>query len=302
MIDQEAQYNKWIEQREKKESYEVETMIKRRDGEYRWHLHKASYTPETNSWVGSFTDIHDQKIYLETLTAKNQQLITINTDLDNFIYTASHDLKSPIANIEGLTLALTKKLTAKFVLDDEQNRILSMMAASTDRLKSTISALTEIAKAQKDDTEKEIVSIEKVVEDVSQDLEKLIMDNEVVIHQHIEVGEIQFAHKNLRSIFYNLLSNAIKYRSMERRPEVVIETKRQEDYIVIRVADNGIGIEEKNLQKLFTMFKRFHTHVAGTGIGLYIVKRMVENVGGKIEVESTLDVGTTFKVYLPYIA
>jgi signal transduction histidine kinase len=246
------------------------------------------------------TDIHDQKLYNQELDYKNKQLITINNDLDNFIYTASHDLKSPIANIEGLTLALTKKLTAKFVLDEEQNRILSMIASSTDRLKSTIAALTEIAKAQKDNTEKEVVSIEKVIEEVSQDLDKLIMDNGVIIHQHIEAGEVEFAHKNLRSIFYNLLSNAIKYRSMERTPEIVIETKREQSFIVIRVEDNGIGIGENHLQKLFTMFKRFHTHVEGTGIGLYIVKRIVENAGGKIEVESRVDIGTTFKVYLPY--
>jgi signal transduction histidine kinase len=72
----------------------------------------------------------------------------------------------------------------------------------------------------------------------------------------------------------------------------------QDKYILIQVEDNGIGIAENNLPKVFTMFKRFHTHVEGTGIGLYIVKRIVENGGGKIEVESKVDVGTTFRVYL----
>jgi signal transduction histidine kinase len=174
-----------------------------------------------------------------------------------------------------------------------------MMANSIDRLKSTISNLTQIAKAQKEDAEKEMVSISNIVEEVSTDLDKIIKDNEVVLEKSIEVDNIAIAPKNMRSIIYNLLSNAIKYRSQERIPKVVIETKSADYYLEISVRDNGIGINENNLQKMFQMFKRFHTHVEGTGIGLYIVKRMVENAGGKIEVESKIDVGTTFRVYLP---
>ncbi len=125
--------------------FEMEVLLKRHDGQYRWHVAKAVHAAETNHWVGTFTDIHDQKLFAEELAEKNRQLTKINTDMDNFIYTASHDLKAPIANIEGLTLALTRKLTAKFLLDEEQNRILSMIAASAGRLKSTIADLTEIA-------------------------------------------------------------------------------------------------------------------------------------------------------------
>lgn len=301
MIDREKLIEVWVEKRDKRENYEAEVQIKRHDGQYRWHVNMACYVAQTNSWVGAFTDIHDQKLYNQELATKNQQLITINTDLDNFIYTASHDLKSPIANIEGLMLALTKKLTAKFVLDDEQNSILSMIAQSINRLKSTISDLTEIAKAQKETTEKEIVSVNQIIGEVTTDLDKLIEDNEVVLYKKIEVDQITIAPKNLRSIIYNLLSNAIKYRSEKRKPEIVIETKSQDKYTLIKVEDNGIGIEENNLQKMFTMFKRFHTHVEGTGIGLYIVKRIVENAGGRIEVESKLGIGTTFWVYLPNI-
>jgi PAS domain S-box-containing protein len=283
------------------EDFESEILVRRYDGEYRWHITKAVYSHNTNHWVGTFTDIHEGKAFAQQLEDKNKQLTLINTDLDNFIYTASHDLKSPIANLEGLTITLTKRLTAKFSLDDEQNRILAMIAASINRLKSTISDLTEIAKVQKQDADKEIVWVSQIIEEVATDLDKLIDDNQVRLEKRLEIDQITIAPKNLRSIIYNLLSNAIKYRSKERTPEITIETKRQDQYMLIQVADNGIGIEENNLQKMFTMFKRFHTHVEGTGIGLYIVKRIVENGGGKIEVESTINVGTTFKVYLPYI-
>jgi signal transduction histidine kinase len=123
------------------------------------------------------------------------------------------------------------------------------------------------------------VSVSQIIEEVTTDLDKLMQDNEVILHKKIEVDQLSIAPKNLRSIIYNLLSNAIKYRSQERTPEITIETKMQDKYILIKVEDNGIGIAENNLPKVFTMFKRFHTHVEGTGIGLYIVKRIVENAG-----------------------
>lgn len=234
------------------------------------------------------------------LGASNRALMTINTDLDNFIYTASHDLKAPIANIEGLTLALVKKLTSTFLLDEEQNKMLSLIAASVDRLKSTIANLTEIAKVQKGEQEAETVSIQAVIHEIEQDLGTLLLATPVQIDKDIEVDEFKFAKKNLQSILYNLLSNAVKYASAQRIPQIKIITQKQEGYLLIKVKDNGLGISENNLQKLFTMFKRFHTHVEGTGIGLYIVKRIVENAGGKIEVESTLNIGTTFTIYLPF--
>jgi PAS domain S-box-containing protein len=297
---QEALKERWQHCLTTHEDFESEILVRRYDGTYRWHISKAVYSQDTNHWVGTFTDIHEGRAFAQELEDKNKQLLTINTDLDNFIYTASHDLKSPIVNLEGLSITLTKKLTAKFPLDDEQNRILSMMAHSINRLKSTIADLTQIAKAQKEDIEKEIVSVSQIIEEVTRDLDKLMQDNEVILHKKIAVDKLSIAPKNLRSIIYNLLSNAIKYRSHERAPEITFETKIQDKYILIQVEDNGIGIAEKNLPKVFTMFKRFHTHVEGTGIGLYIVKRIVENGGGKIEVESKLSMGTTFKVYLPY--
>jgi PAS domain S-box-containing protein len=297
---QEALMEHWQQCLTTHQDFESEVLVRRYDGEYRWHITKAVYSKDTNHWVGTFTDIHEGKAFAQQLEDKNRQLTLINTDLDNFIYTASHDLKSPIANIEGLTIILTKKLMAKFSLDEEQNRLLAMITTSINRLKSTISDLTEIAKAQKENVEKEIVSVSQIVEEVTTDLDKLMQDNEVVLHKKIDIDQLSIAPKNLRSIIYNLLSNAIKYRSQERTPQIVIETKIQDKYILIKVEDNGIGIAENNLSKVFTMFKRFHTHVEGTGIGLYIVKRIVENAGGKIEVESSVSIGTTFSVYLPH--
>lgn len=109
---------------------------------------------------------------------------------------------------------------------------------------------------------------------------------------------IKFSAKNLRSILYNLLSNSIKYASPERPPEVLIKTAKLDGYQVLIVKDNGLGIQNKNREKIFSMFKRCHDHVEGTGIGLYMVKRIVDNAGGKIEIESDMEKGSAFKIFL----
>ena len=109
---------------------------------------------------------------------------------------------------------------------------------------------------------------------------------------------LKFTIPNLRSIIYNLLSNALKYCPKSRKPEINIKTEQEDDYILLTFSDNGMGMNEMQLSKLFSMFKRFHTKVEGTGIGLYMVKRIIENNGGKIKVESEEGKGTTFKIYL----
>jgi PAS domain S-box-containing protein len=296
---QEVLREHWQRCQQTHEVFERELLLRRYDGEYRWHISKAIYATDTNHWVGTFTDIQDQKTSAQLLEEKNKQLISINNDLDNFIYTASHDLKAPIANLEGLTQALLRKLTATYSLDEEQTTILSLITASINRLKVTIRDLTEIAKVQKEDIAEETVSVSRIIDEVGTDLATPISDNGVVLRKRVEIDEISIASKNMRSIIYNLLSNAIKFRSPERILNINIVVEKQDHYMRISVADNGVGIAENNVQKLFMMFKRFHTHVEGTGIGLYIVKRIVENAGGKVEVESQVNIGTTFIVYLP---
>ena len=97
---------------------------------------------------------------------------------------------------------------------------------------------------------------------------------------------------------YNMVSNALKYRSPLRRPIVILETETLSDeYIVLRIKDNGLGIKDEDKERLFSMYHRLHDHVEGTGVGMAIVKRIVDNNGGKIEVESEVGKGSEFKVY-----
>jgi PAS domain S-box-containing protein len=237
----------------------------------------------------------------EELGTANLYLKRTNTDLDNFIYTASHDLKSPITNIEGLMQNLWRTLPAESLATERVGRVRTLMQDSVERFKKTIDSLTEVVKLQKENsTEAVLVDLAAVIREVKLDLEPIIVSSGTLLEIDLSnCSAIRFPEKNLRSVIYNLLSNAIKYRSPHRTPLVSIHCERITSGYLLTVRDNGLGMEPGGLSQLFTMFKRFHDHVEGSGIGLYMIKKMVENAGGSIQVESRLGVGSTFQVYFP---
>jgi len=230
------------------------------------------------------------------LAVKNKELIKVNSDLDNFIYTASHDLKAPVSNLEGLFYTLFEEIE----MNEDVVYLKSLIEQSFDRFKNTILDLTEISKAQKDSLEDvELVSVSKLIHEVKEGIKEQIEKHHGTIVEELAVKEIRFSRKNLRSVLYNILSNGIKYSKPDQPPILKVSTEMVEDYIVLSISDNGLGIPEGSLDKIFQMFKRFHDHVEGTGVGLYIVKRIIENAGGKIEVLSKVGEGSTFKIYFP---
>jgi signal transduction histidine kinase len=169
------------------------------------------------------------------------------------------------------------------------------MEQSVGRLKKAIKDLSEIAKIQKETQQpREELSFREVLREVSQDIAPLITEASPQVLLELEAEKVYFPGKHLRSVFYNLLSNALKYRSPDRPPVIVISTRIREDGVHLSVSDNGLGLTGSQVGKLFFMFKRLHTHVEGTGVGLYMVKRIVENYGGRIWVESQPGAGTTF--------
>lgn len=243
-------------------------------------------------------DITEDKKNKQAIMAQNEELKRINSELDNFIYTASHDLKAPISNIEALLTVIGDELGDK--ASEDILHVIGLMNTSVNRFKETIQDLTDISRIRKNvKQDVEQLDIEKIIEDVKAGIIDWIYTSKTSIRCDLsEVKTIRFSRTNFKSIIYNLISNAIKYRSPDRKPEVTIQTKRFNEYVLIIVRDNGLGISEKNIDKIFTMFKRFHNHVEGSGVGLYLVKRIVENAEGYIEVESELDKGTEFRIFL----
>ncbi len=233
------------------------------------------------------------------LLITNQQLTRTNIDLDNFIYTASHDLKGPILNIEGLMEALLEVLPPEVLESHSTKRITQLILHSVQRFKRTLEHLTEITKLQKEHTPNaSLVDMGKLIADIELDLAPAIQAAGAQVEVDVTACPyIRFSKKNMRSVIYNLIANAIKYQAPDRSPFVQVLCQETPEYQILSVSDNGLGIESKHQDKLFVMFKRLHNHVEGSGVGLYMVKRIVENAGGKIEVESTVGKGSVFRVY-----
>ena len=237
----------------------------------------------------------------QELQQTNTQLTRTNVDLDNFIYTASHDLKTPIANIEGLLLAVQHELPAAGRVGQVPT-MLHLMQEAVERFGRTIGHLTDVSRLQQAHAQPLTqVSPAQVVQEAQLDLAPLITQTAAQVLVAVpEDVTLLFSEKNLRSVVYNLLSNALKYHYPDRPPVVHITYQPEAVYQVLTVQDNGLGLDLTQSQdKLFAMFQRLHSHVEGTGLGLYMVKKMVENVGGHIEVRSELDQGSTFRVYFP---
>lgn len=296
--------------------FKVEYRLRKYDGTYRWFLARAvrmkSSKTANSKWFGIATDIQDYKDVFEglkqtkqelrernkDLSEQNEKLQKINNDLDSFIYTASHDLKAPIANIEGLITILKKK---DCYHNQESKTIIDMITTSSQRLKNVIEDLAVIIRIQNElDVDIEEIPVRETVEEVKLSISELISTSGAQINVACnECPTIKFSRRNFRSILFNLLSNAIKYGPPDRTPEIKIASARTDGYRILTVQDNGLGIEADKKDKIFSMFQRLHHHVEGSGIGLFIVKRIIDNSKGKIEVESERGKGTTFKVYFP---
>ncbi|MFC7666330.1 ATP-binding protein [Hymenobacter humi] len=225
----------------------------------------------------------------------------MNADLDMFIYTASHDLKAPISNLEGLLQALLEELPAEVRQAPPVQPMLERMQRSVDRFKLTIAQLTDVSRLQQAQSQPtETVELAALVDDICLDLAPALADSGTQLTVDVDAcPRVSFAPKNLRSIVYNLLSNAVKYRHPDRPPLVHLRCHSTARTIVLEVQDNGLGLTTSQQGKLFGMFRRLHDHVEGSGIGLYMVKRIVENAGGTIAVHSAPGIGSTFTVTLP---
>lgn len=239
----------------------------------------------TNGVIITFIDINDR---IQILKGYEK----LHRDYENIIHSISHDIKGPLSNMEGLIRILKGTLKS----EQEYKQIIDMLSRSVDNLRKTVDELADIDNDSAFAREPERVNFENVIEDAKLALRDKIEETNAQISTHIEEAEVNFSRKNVRSIVYNLLSNAIKYSKLDSKPVINIQTERSGDAILLTVSDKGIGIAEDKLESVFDRYSRLHDTVEGTGVGLFIVKSMVESMGGKIKVESKVGEGSTFKV------
>lgn len=272
----------------------------RHAGRWRWFMGQA--LPVTNEfsqvvkWFGTCTDIDEQKHVEEQLRRANQ-------DLEQFAFSASHDLQEPLRNI-----AIYSQLLQRFYgsqLDSRGNQYLGFMLEGANRMAHLVTDLLAYtgAASVRDET---IVpaNAEQVFREVLGDLKQAIEETGAhVVHDPLPVVAVNAVH--LRSLFQNLISNALKYRRDSEPPLVQVSAEFKQGCWQFSVRDNGIGIEPQYQQRIFGIFKRLHGNhgkYPGTGMGLAICQKVVERYGGRIWVESEEASGTTFYFLLPEAA
>jgi signal transduction histidine kinase len=256
-------------------------------------------------------EVHEKNAQLEAanaevqarnqqLSATNQQLARLNADLDNFVYAASHDLRQPVNNLRSLFDELQR--TAIFP-SPEDAALLPYLDKSLHSLTTTIADLATVVQENRLLTTQvpEPVALADLTAEVLETVRPQLSTTQADIQLDFHcLPQVAYVRSNLRTVLLNLVANALKYRHPDRRPQVRLRTWHAEDQPVLEVQDNGLGMDLAHYgSELFQLFRRFHPQAAeGTGVGLFLVNRLVQAQGGRIEVESEVGQGTTFRVYL----
>ena len=268
------------------------------NGKYKWILDRGKVVVRDEKEnpiriIGTHTDITDQKekeqILLEALKLVNDQ----KNKLLNFAHIVSHNLKTQSGNISSLV-----HLKESNMVDDDE--FFSYVNTVSKELSSTIENLVELVRVQNNiDYDREEICVNSYLDKVLNILVDDIHKNKITIVNKIDEDfTVNFNKSYLESILLNLTSNAIKYSDSNKEAYIEYTQELVDGYSVLVVKDNGIGIDlEKHKEEVFGLYKTFHTNENSTGIGLHITKNQIESMGGKIEVESEVGAGTTFKVY-----
>ncbi|MDW8331693.1 MAG: ATP-binding protein [Cyclobacteriaceae bacterium] len=229
----------------------------------------------------------------QELLMANDELSKHNSELRQFSYTLSHNLRGPVARLIGLTNLLSRDQSG---LSEEQRYLLRLLKNSTTDLDTIIRDLNKII-----DLRNAIYGIKEKV-DLLQEVTRILLTLKEQFPADAQI-ETDFAkapfvygiRPMINSVLYNLISNAIKYRAHTRPLKLILKSQMNGDAVLVTISDNGLGINLDQFGKdLFSMYKRFHTHTEGKGLGLYLVKTQMELMGGSISVESKLNTGTTF--------
>jgi len=245
--------------------------------------------------LGIALDITEQKLVSAEREKLLADLVKRNNDLEQFSYIISHNLRAPVVNILGIS-----DLIRAGGLEKEDEKILMTgLESSVSRLDEVINDLNYILQLNsKGQQNKEWVKLSELINDIRSSISSEIINEQVnFILNFSAIDEVLTLKVYLYSIFYNLIINSIKYRRPDLPPEITITSFKSEDNITILVKDNGLGIDlPKRHDEVFGLYKRFHSHVEGKGIGLYMVKKQVESLMGSITVESEVNKGTEFKI------
>lgn len=313
-------YNSWNNSVQTGEEYMIEYRFKdRKFGDYRWFLGKALPIKDEKGniikWFGTCTDIHDQKLQAERLEEKvnirTRELKEKNTELEQFAQVSSHDLQEPLRKI--LIYSDMIKSDPNNTLTERSRLSIDKVSEATLRMSNSLRELlnyTSIAR----DSQFTQVNLNEIIKNVLDDLE-LVIHRKKAMLQLDPLPTINAIPLQVQQLFYNLVNNALKFSKPDVIPVVEIHcevlTKEQKKkfrsllpnkgYVEITVKDNGIGFEQKYAEQIFVMFQRLNdrSQFEGTGIGLSLCKKVIDNHGGIITATAKPNEGAAFKVILP---
>lgn len=277
-----------------------EVIFKRKDGTTFWGLISSIKVTDRGKIYhdGAIRDVSTIKEAENKLKARNQELIKVNQELDRFVYSTSHDLRAPLASILGL-INITR-LTAN---EKERQKYLALMEQSINKLEGFIRDIIGYSRNSRVETKREIIDFDALIEGCFRNLNFLEGSEE--IQQRLSIkGEGPFYSDQIRLeiMFNNMISNAIRYRDTEKENSYIeINVELASETAFIEIKDNGIGIDDKYINKIFNMFYRATQASQGSGIGLYIVREAVNKLGGIIVVQSEPGMGTTFRLEIPQL-
>lgn len=266
-----------------------------KENRWRWFVGRALPVRDARGqvvkWFGSCTDIDEQK-------SVQAELERVNEDLEQFAFSASHDLQEPLRTIKIYSDLLARRLGEQ--LDPDAREYLRFLRTGASRMEELVRDLLAYTRATTFEPSATMADANEALQAALHDLEHAIAETGARISAD-PLPPVRVHYTHLHQIFQNLIGNALKYRSPERRPEVFIGAERQDGQCVFAVRDNGIGIEPEYKESIFGLFKRLHTNdeYSGTGIGLAICQRIVGRYQGRIWVESQPGQGSIFRFTLP---
>jgi PAS domain S-box-containing protein len=255
---------------------------------------------KTERMIGAMNDITHRKEYEESLKKLNEkldlrakELAISNAELEQFAFVASHDLQEPLRMVTSFLTLIQNKYNN--IIDDKGKQYIHFAVDGAKRMRQIILDLLEFSKVGSNNEKLENIDCNILIEDILILNQKNISDKKAIV-EFKNLPYVNSYRTPLRHIFQNLIENSLKYSKPNVNPIININFEELENEYVFSIEDNGIGISEEYFQRIFIIFQRLHNkdEYSGTGMGLSITKKIVENLGGKIWLESEIDKGTTF--------
>ena len=324
--DREENINQWMNSIKTGKDFLIEHRFRRFDGEFRWQLSRAIPQKDEHGnirmWVGSSTDIQDQKMFLQELekqvsertaelARKNVDLEKMNKELQSFAYISSHDLQEPLRKIQTFSSRIMDKELES--LSERGKDYLMRMQNAANRMQTLIEDLLAYSRTSTGEQKFKKMKLSDVVAEVAEDLKEELEQKDAQLEVNAPC-EVDIIHFQFRQLLINLIGNSLKFVKNDINPVIKISSIRKKGadfnnerlakdkyYCRVRVEDNGIGFEPKHAELIFELFQRLYgkSEYKGTGIGLAIVKKIVENHNGIVIASGQKNQGATFDIYLP---